>query len=38
MQRAAAATGPLHELAAAAGYQVQDDGTLPLLRYVIAIK
>jgi ubiquinone/menaquinone biosynthesis C-methylase UbiE len=38
MQRAAAATGPLHELAAAAGYQVQDHGTLPLLRYVIAIK
>ena len=38
MQHAAAATGPLHELAATAGYQVQDHGTLPLLRYVIATK
>lgn len=33
-----AATGPLDELAAAAGYQVQDHGTLPLLRYLTAVK
>jgi ubiquinone/menaquinone biosynthesis C-methylase UbiE len=38
MQHAAAATGPLDELAAAAGYQVQDHGTLPLLRYFTAVK
>ncbi len=38
MQRAAAATGALDELASAAGYQVQDLGILPLLRYVSAIK
>jgi ubiquinone/menaquinone biosynthesis C-methylase UbiE len=38
MQHAAASTGPLDELAAAAGYQVQRQGTLPLLRYVAAIR
>ena len=38
MLAAAAATGPLDELAAAAGYQVQACGTLPLLRYVVAVK
>ncbi len=38
MQRAAASTGPLDELAASAGYQVQDHGTLPLLRYVAAVR
>jgi ubiquinone/menaquinone biosynthesis C-methylase UbiE len=38
MQHAAASTSPLDELAAAAGYQVQRQGTLPLLRYVAAIR
>jgi ubiquinone/menaquinone biosynthesis C-methylase UbiE len=38
MQHAAAATAPLDELAAAAGYRVEDLGTLPLLRYVTAVK
>ncbi|HEX8008872.1 MAG TPA: methyltransferase domain-containing protein [Trebonia sp.] len=38
MQHAAASTGPLDELAASAGYQVQDCGTLPPLRYVAAIR
>jgi hypothetical protein len=30
--------GPLEELAATAGYQVQSSGKLPLLRYVVAIR
>lgn len=38
MSRAAAAVGPLEELAAAAGYQVESRGRLPLLRYVQAIR
>jgi ubiquinone/menaquinone biosynthesis C-methylase UbiE len=38
MQRAAAVTGPLDELAARAGYQLLDRGTLPLLRYVAAAR
>jgi ubiquinone/menaquinone biosynthesis C-methylase UbiE len=38
MRRAAATVGPLEELAAAAGYQVQSSGRLPLLRYVVAIR
>jgi ubiquinone/menaquinone biosynthesis C-methylase UbiE len=38
MRRAAATVGPLEELAAAAGYQVESSGTLPLLRYAIAIR
>jgi ubiquinone/menaquinone biosynthesis C-methylase UbiE len=38
MHRAAAAVGPLEELAAAAGYQVETAGTLPLLRYVTAVR
>jgi ubiquinone/menaquinone biosynthesis C-methylase UbiE len=38
MQHAAAATGPLDELVAAAGYQVKDQGTLPLLKYVVGVK
>jgi ubiquinone/menaquinone biosynthesis C-methylase UbiE len=38
MQHAAATVGPLDELAAAAGYQIQACGTLPLLRYVAAAK
>jgi ubiquinone/menaquinone biosynthesis C-methylase UbiE len=38
MQHAAAATAPLDELAAAVGYRVEDLGTLPLLRYVTAVK
>ena len=38
MQHAAASTGPLDELAARAGYQVQDRGTLTLLRYVAAVR
>ncbi|HEY3879292.1 MAG TPA: class I SAM-dependent methyltransferase [Trebonia sp.] len=38
MQRAAAATGPLEELAANAGYRVTASGVLPLLRYVAAVR
>lgn len=38
MRRAAAAVGPLEELAAAAGYQVESVGELPLLRYVTAVR
>ena len=38
MRRAAATVGPLEELAAAAGYQVESAGALPLLRYVTAIR
>ena len=38
MRRAAATVGPLEELAAAAGYRVQSAGTLPLLRYVLAVR
>ena len=38
MRRAAATVGPLEELAAAAGYQVESTGRLPLLRYVVAIR
>lgn len=37
-RRAAAAVGPLEELATAAGYQVESSGQLPLLRYVLAIR
>jgi ubiquinone/menaquinone biosynthesis C-methylase UbiE len=38
MRHAAATTGPLDDLAAAAGYRVEALGTLPLLRYVIAVR
>jgi ubiquinone/menaquinone biosynthesis C-methylase UbiE len=38
MHRAAATVGPLTELAAAAGYQVESAGDLPLLRYVVAVR
>ena len=38
MGRAAATVGPLEELAAAAGYQVESRGRLPLLRYVQAVR
>ena len=38
MRGAAASVGPLEELAAGAGYQVQSCGRLPLLRYVQAIR
>ena len=38
MRRAAATVGPLEELAAAAGYQVESRGELPLLSYVLAIR
>jgi ubiquinone/menaquinone biosynthesis C-methylase UbiE len=38
MHRAAATVGPLEELAATAGYQVESTGRLPLLRYVLAIR
>ena len=38
MRRAAATVGPLEELAAAAGYQVESTRRLPLLRYVVAIR
>ena len=38
MRQAAATVGPLGDLAAAAGYRVEALGTLPLLRYVTAVK
>jgi ubiquinone/menaquinone biosynthesis C-methylase UbiE len=38
MHRAAAAAGPLEDLAAAAGYRVESRGDLPLLHYVTAIR
>ncbi len=38
MRHAAASTGPLDELVGMVGYRVQAHGTLPLLRYVVAIK
>jgi ubiquinone/menaquinone biosynthesis C-methylase UbiE len=38
MRRAAATVGSLGELAATAGYRVDSSGTLPLLRYVLAIR
>jgi ubiquinone/menaquinone biosynthesis C-methylase UbiE len=38
MRRAAGTVGPLDELAAGAGYRVESGGTLPLLRYVVAVK
>jgi ubiquinone/menaquinone biosynthesis C-methylase UbiE len=37
-QRAAAGAGPLRDLAAAAGYQVESAGQLPLLRYIVAVR
>lgn len=37
-RRAAASVGPLEELAAAAGYRVESTGTLPLLRYITAVR
>jgi ubiquinone/menaquinone biosynthesis C-methylase UbiE len=38
MRHAAATIGPLDDLAAGAGYQVEAVGTLPLLRYVVAVR
>jgi ubiquinone/menaquinone biosynthesis C-methylase UbiE len=38
MRHAAASVGPLGDLAATAGYRVESTGTLPLLRYVAAVK
>jgi hypothetical protein len=38
MHRASAATGPLDQLATAAGYRVESAGRLPLLRYVVATR
>jgi ubiquinone/menaquinone biosynthesis C-methylase UbiE len=38
MRRASATVGPLEELAATAGYQVEPSGQLPLLRYILAIR
>lgn len=38
MHKAAASSGPLEELAAAAGYRVESTGRLPLLRYVLAVR
>jgi ubiquinone/menaquinone biosynthesis C-methylase UbiE len=38
MRRAAATVGPLEELAATAGYQIESTGQLPLLRYVLATR
>jgi ubiquinone/menaquinone biosynthesis C-methylase UbiE len=38
MRRTAATVGPLEELAATAGYQVESAGHLPLLHYVVAIR
>jgi ubiquinone/menaquinone biosynthesis C-methylase UbiE len=37
-RHAAAAVGPLEELAASAGYRAESSGELPLLRYVLAIR
>jgi ubiquinone/menaquinone biosynthesis C-methylase UbiE len=37
-QRADAGAGPLRDLAAAAGYQVESAGKLPLLRYIVAVR
>jgi ubiquinone/menaquinone biosynthesis C-methylase UbiE len=37
-RRAAATVGPLEDLAAAAGYEVESRGDLPLLRYVVAVR
>jgi ubiquinone/menaquinone biosynthesis C-methylase UbiE len=36
--QATAAADPLQDLAAAAGYQVESVGKLPLLRYIIAVR
>ncbi len=38
MRRAAGTVGSLEELAAAAGFQVESAGHLPLLRYVVATR
>jgi ubiquinone/menaquinone biosynthesis C-methylase UbiE len=38
MRHAAATTGPLDDLAVTAGYRVEAAGTLPLLRYVTAVR
>lgn len=38
MRRAAAAAGPLEDLAAAAGYRIESQGRLALLRYVLAVR
>jgi ubiquinone/menaquinone biosynthesis C-methylase UbiE len=38
MRRASATAGPLEELAATAGYQVQSSGELPLMRYALAVR
>jgi hypothetical protein len=38
MRRAAASVGSLEQLAAAAGYRVESTGTLPLLRYLTAVR
>ena len=38
MRHAAASVGPLDDLAAAAGFRVEALGTLPLLRYVTAVR
>jgi len=38
MRQAAAATGPLDDLAVTAGYRAESAGTLPLLRYVTAVR
>ncbi|MBO0835383.1 MAG: methyltransferase, partial [Actinobacteria bacterium] len=35
---AAAIVGPLEVLASAAGYRIESAGTLPLLRYVVAVR
>jgi len=37
-RRAAATVGPLEELATPAGYQIESTGTLPLLRYIVAVR
>ena len=38
MRRAAATVGSLEELAATAGFLIESAGTLPLLRYVVAVR
>ena len=37
-RQAVATVGPLEDLAAAAGYRIKATGTLPLLRYVQAVR
>jgi ubiquinone/menaquinone biosynthesis C-methylase UbiE len=37
-RRAAASVGPLEDLAAAAGFEVESAGEMPRLRYIVAVR